>query len=184
MSRTLSFLLNILFLGSSLLLSSQTAEAPKVKEPNKITEVVTTDSLPASELLKRAVNFVKTENPKYTKTNGVTAGSKAECNITFPVKPKELNPVCDYTGKIMMKVIIECKDSKYKYIIENIRHVSTGGKTSIGNIDNIIAECGSMIMPDLTLKKLRGEAYKYAGSVANDIKTAMKNAVDNSKGDW
>jgi hypothetical protein len=150
-------------------------------QETKITEVITTDSVPSSELLKRAVNWVKIETPKYSKASGVTTGSKAECNVSFPVKPKELNPVCDYTGKITMKVIVECKDSKYKYTVEHIKHVSAGGKTSIGNIDNIIPECGSMIMPDLTQKKLKGEALKYANLVVNDIKESMKVSSDSMK---
>lgn len=155
---------------------SQTAHETPAE--TKITEVIPTDSVPSSELLKRAVNWVKIETPKYTKASGVTTGSKAECNVSFPVKPKELNPQCDYTGKITMKVVVECKDSKYKYTVEHIKHVSAGGKTSIGNIDNIIPECGSMVMPDLTMKKLKGEAMKYASLVVNDIKEGMKTPSD------
>lgn len=157
------------------------AQTPTATKETKITEVVTTDSVPSSELLKRAVNWVKVETPRYTKTSGVTAGSKAECNISFPVKPKELNPVCDYTGKITMKVVVECKDSKYRYTVDQIKHISTGGKTSVGNIDNIIPECGSMVMPDLTVKKLKGEALKYANVVVNDIKESMKVSSDAMK---
>ena len=81
------------------------ADAPKKKVETKISEVVNTDSLPSSELLQRAVNWVKIESNRYGKTSGITTGSKAECTATFPVKPKDLNPVVDYTGKIQMKVI-------------------------------------------------------------------------------
>jgi hypothetical protein len=84
-----------------------------------------------------------------------------------------------------MRVIIECKDNKYKYTVDHIKHVSTSGKTSLGSIDNIIPECGSMIMPDLTQKKLKGEALKYAGSIASEIKLSMKKSSDEvEKGDW
>lgn len=160
-------------------------DMPKAHNETKLTEIITTDSVSAAELLKRAVNWIKIESSKYGKTNGISAGSKAECSITFPVRPKELNPVCDYTGKITMKVIIECKDSKYKYTIEHIKHVSNNGKTTMGSIDNIIPECGSMIMPDLTLKKLKGEALKDAGMVINDLKESMKqSSAVSSKEGW
>jgi hypothetical protein len=94
--------------------------------------------------------------------------------VAFPVKPKELNPQCDYTGKIVMKVLIECKDNKYKYTVSGIKHLSTGGKTSAGSVDNIVPECGSMIMPDITWKKLKGEALARAGTIAGDLKEGMK----------
>lgn len=169
-------------------LNAQTvSEEPGLKqpEPTKIIEVVTTDSLPSAELLKRALNWVKTEHKKYVKTNGVTTTNKAECSIWFPVKPKELNPECDYTGKIDMKLVIECKDSKYKYTISQIKHVSKSGKTSAGSVDNTIPECGTMVMSDITWKKLRGEALVKASSVVSDLKEGMKVlSTEYEKDEW
>lgn len=161
-------------------------DAPKKKEEYKITEVISPpDSVPASELLNRAVNWVKIESAKYGKTNGITTGSKAECIATFTVKPKELNPDCDYTGKITMKVIIECKDKRYKYTITQIKHISKSGKSNGGNFENIIAECGSMIMGDLIWKKLKGEAIKCANSIVSEIKINMlKPSIDAGKDNW
>lgn len=160
-------------------------DAPKKKNETKISEVVPTDSLPASELLKRAVNWVKLESNRYGKTSGVTTGAKAECTATFPVKPKELNPEVDYTGKISMKVTIECKDNKYKYTISQIKHISTSGKTTAGSIDNKIPECGSMVMGDLIWKKLKGEAMKGSAKVVEDIKEGMKvSSSDAGKEEW
>ncbi|MBS1652086.1 MAG: DUF4468 domain-containing protein [Bacteroidetes bacterium] len=160
------------------------AQDNSIKKETKFTEVITTDSLPAAELLKRAISWVKIEAPNYKKTNGVTTGSKAECIATFTVKPKELNPQCDYTGKVTMKVVIECKDSKYKYTVNQIKHVSNSGKTSAGSVDNIVPECGSMIMDDITWKKLKGEAMKNAGLLVANIKVTMKNEVETSKDEW
>jgi predicted nucleic acid binding AN1-type Zn finger protein len=160
-------------------------DAPKKKNETKISEVIATDSLPASELLKRAVNWIKVESNRYGKTSGVTTGSKAECTATFPVKPKELNPECDYTGKISMKITIECKDNKYKYTVSQIKHVSTGGTTTAGSIDNKVPECGSMAMGDIVWKKLKGMALKAAGSVIEDIKEGMKkDSKDVEKEEW
>ncbi|MBA2612639.1 MAG: hypothetical protein H0U95_11745 [Bacteroidetes bacterium] len=160
-------------------------DAPKKKNETKITEVVTTDSLPASELLQRAVNWVKLENNIYGKTSGVTTGAKAECNATFPVKPKELNPEVDYTGKISMKITIECKDNKYKYTVSMIKHISTSGKTTAGSIDNKVPECGSMAMGDIVWKKLKGEAMKDAARVIEDLKEGMKvGSADSGKEEW
>lgn len=180
------FLCCLLFL--SLHIYSQKIDeddAPKKKNETKITEVVTTDSLPASELLQRAVNWVKQENNHYSKTSGATTGSKAECVVTFPVKPKELNPEVDYSGKISMKVSIECKDNKYKYTVAQIKHNSTSGKATAGSIDNKVPECGSMVMSEIVWKKLRGEALRASAKVVDDIKEGMqKSSTETVKEEW
>src|SRR4051812_8396391 len=51
----------------------------KNKTETKFTEVVTTDSLPAAELVKRAAKWIKDESANFRKTGGGTNGSKAEC---------------------------------------------------------------------------------------------------------
>ncbi len=152
-------------------------EMPKKVVETKLSEVITIpDSLPASELLKRAVNWVKVESQRYLKSGGATTASKAECNITFFTKPKDLNPEVDFTGKITMKVSIECKDSKYRYTINQIRHTSKGGQTTGGSIDNAVPECGSMAMGDIVWRKLKGEAIKDANLVLADLKAGMEKA--------
>ncbi len=155
------------------------------KEGLKITEVVLTDSLPASELLSRAVNWVKVESVKFGKTDGVSVGNKAECTVSFPVKPKEINPVYDYTGKITMKVLIECKTGKYKYTIFHIKYVGKEEANSAGEIDNLVPDCGSMKLTAVGWKKLKGDAIVKANSVVAEIKEAMK-ILSSSKGkeDW
>lgn len=164
---------------------SKAAGELKKKEETKISEVITTDSLPSSELVQRAVNWVKVENVAYVKTSGVTTGTKAECTVAFIIKPKELNPACDYTGKITMKVVVDCKDNKYKYTVSHLKHISKSGKTSGGSIDNVVPECGSMIMTDLQWKKLKGEALTKAGIVLADLKEGMKvNSKDFGKEEW
>lgn len=159
-------------------------DSKKPKKETKITEVVNTDSLPSSELLKRAVNWVKLESAKYDKANGVTTGTKAEVNVSFVVKPKELNPPCDYTGTTTMKVVIECKDNKYRYTISNIKHVSKSGKTTGGSIDNAVPECGSMIMSDLIWKKIKGECIRCANSLVTDIKEGMLKDSKGAGDEW
>src|SRR5687768_5876510 len=105
-----SILLLFVLSFSSFVFSQSTAPAKeedefaKKKPETKIIEVVPTDSMPASELMKRAVGWIKAESIRYRKSSGTTTGSKAECTASFPIKPKELNPDVDYTGKIMMKV--------------------------------------------------------------------------------
>lgn len=160
-------------------------DAPKKKNETKITEIVNTDSLPASELLQRAVNWIKIESNSYGKTSGVTTGSKAECTATFPVKPKDLNPEVDYTGKISMKIAIECKDNRFKYTISQIKHTSTSGKATAGSIDNKVPECGSMAMGDVVWKKLKGEAIRGATKVVDDLKEGMKKpSTETDKEEW
>jgi len=163
---------------------TESAGSKKPKKETKFTEVVNTDSLPSSELLKRAVNWVKLEINLFDKTNGVTTATKAECIATFTIKPKELNPPCDYTGVINLKVSIECKDNKYKYTVNQIKHVSKSGKTSGGSIDNVVPECGSMIMNDNTWKKIRGEGVKCAERVVNDLKEQMKKDSKGAGDEW
>jgi hypothetical protein len=160
-------------------------EFAKKKVETKVTEIIPTDSVASGELLKRAVNWIKVESPKYKKSSGTTTGSKAECSASFPVKPKELNPEVDYTGKITMKVVVECKDSKYRYTISEIQHISKSGKANGGNIDNMVPECGSMTMNDLVWKKLKGEALKGAALVATDLKAGMsKLSTDVPTDEW
>jgi hypothetical protein len=179
----ISFL--VMFNVSAFSQENTEADAPKKKVETKISEVVNTDSLPSSELLQRAVNWVKIESNRYGKTSGITTGSKAECTATFPVKPKDLNPVVDYTGKIQMTVIIECKDNKYKYTVSQIKHVSISGKTTAGSIDNKVPECGSMAMGDIVWKKLKGEALRGAGLVVEDLKEGMKKpSAEAGKEEW
>ena len=164
--------------------ASQEDEVTKKVEEVKLTEVVLTDSLSANELLNRAVNWVKSESAKYKKTSGATTASKAECTVNFPVKPKDLNPETDYTGKISMKVVIECKDNRYKYTISQIKHISKSGKASGGAIENEIPECGSMALQSLTWKKLKGEAVKGAQLVVADIKAGMFKSSAEAVEDW
>lgn len=176
------------------------AQEPK-KEEKKIQEVVQMDadpkpvtpnpdgSVPAAdgaapgpmkqqEILKRAVNFVKIETPKYTKANGVTTGTKAECLVTFIYKPKELNPQSDVEGTFTMHVSIEAKEGKYRYTISKIKHVSKNAEYSGGDVNNEVPECGSMkLSPDMW-KKIRSQANKHAAVVVADLKEAMKISSD------
>lgn len=153
--------------------SKQEDEFEKKKVETKLSEVIPTDSLAASELVKRAVAWMKVESDKYKKTNATTAGTKVECTASFPVKPKALNPEVNYTGKVTMKVLIECKDSKYRYTVSEIKHISKTGNTNGGSIDNVVPECGSMAMNDIVWKKLKGEALTGAARVVADLKAGM-----------
>lgn len=159
-------------------------EASPARPETKFSEVVFLDSVPSSKILERAINWVKLETPRYVKANRVSSGNKVECVATFTIKPKQLNPEFDYTGKITMKVSIEVKDGKYRYTISNIQHKSTSGKVNGGSIDNVVPETGSMSMDDVTWKKVKGEAIKDAQIVINDIKEFMikENPVNNE--DW
>ncbi|MDF2451346.1 MAG: hypothetical protein K0S26_850 [Bacteroidota bacterium] len=126
-----------------------------------------------SEILKRAVNFVKTESKKYTKGNGVTTGSKAECVISFPYKPKELNPSADVQGSISMHVSIEAKEGKYRYTISKISHNAKIADYSGGDVYSEVPKCGSMKMPPDLWKRIRSEAFKQSSIVVADLKEAM-----------
>lgn len=156
----------------------------KRMENKKFQEVVILDSMPASEVLKRAVHFIKIESKRFVKTKGVTTANKAECVAKFPIKPKELNPVPDYTGFITMHISIECKDNRYRYIISKITHVSKSGKANGGDVSNNVPECGSMTMPDLVWKKIKGDAFKDASMVISELKDTMLKSADSGNDEW
>lgn len=175
-----TFLVFTLCLCTGLSFSQESESA----EEKKFQEVVVTDSVSAANLMKRAVNWVKTDSKRFAKTNGVATGTKAECVAKFKIRAKELNPVTDFTGIIEMHVSIDCKDNKYRYTISRIKHISNNGKASGGAIENIVPECGSMTMSDNTWKKIKGEAYKNAGMVISELKEGMTKIPAESKDEW
>ena len=190
--------LSTLFYTVVVLFFVNTTSAQEVKKDDakKIQEVVTlmADPLPSipnadgslpvdtnppkgmasSEILKRAINFVKMESAKYTKGNRVTIGSKAECVATFNYKPKELNPAADVQGTITMHLSIEAKDGKYRYTISKINHNAKNADFTGGDIYNEVPACGSMKLPSDLWKRIKSEAIKQSGIVINDLKEAMK----------
>ena len=130
--------------------------------------------LAASEILKRAINFAKTESAKYTKGNAVTTGSKAEFVATFNYKPKELNPAADVQGTITMHLSIEAKEGKYRYTISKIYHNAKNSECKGGDVYGEVPECGSMKLPADVWKRIKSEAIKQSGVLANDLKDAMQ----------
>ncbi|MES2760642.1 MAG: hypothetical protein V4677_00480 [Bacteroidota bacterium] len=184
-----------LAIGFLFCVNQLSAQEPK-KEEKKIQEVITLMADPVSmppdaegnvpvdtnppkgmavsEILKRAVNFVKMESTKYTKGNGVTTGTKAECIVTFNYKPKELNPAADVQGTITMHVSIDAKEGKYRYTISKLNHNARNADYSGGDVYNEVPKCGSMKLPPDLWKRLRSEAFKQSGIIANDLKEAMK----------
>jgi hypothetical protein len=189
--------LSRLFYIAAVLFSINSLSAQEAKkDEKKIQEVVTmmADPLPstpnadgslpvdtnppkgmaASEILKRAVNFVKMENKKYTKGNGVTTGSKAECVVTFDYKPKELNPTADVQGTITMHLSIDAKEGKYRYTISKLNHNAKNGDYTGGDIYGEVPKCGSMKLPPDIWKRIRSEAFKQSTLLATDLKEAMK----------
>ena len=149
-----------------------------------ITEIVIKDSVPAKDLIKRATHWAQKKTPRYEKINAIGGASKIEADVEFKIKPKELNPSHDYSGKIIMHVKIEVKDNKYKYTINKVRHIADNGKNSGGDISKDIPECGTMFLPELTWKKIKGEAIKYANVVAEEIKDVMSSPVKEISDDW
>jgi|SRR5690606_29972494 len=185
---TRSVFLFFALLTSSLLFSQSNAaedEFSKKKPETKFVEVVSTDSLGAGDLLKRANHWMSVRSDRYLKTGSSVTGTKTECLAVFPVKPKQLNPEVDYTGKITMKVIIECKNSRYRYTVSDIRHESKSGLTTAGSIDNEVPECGSVAMHDIMWRKLKAEALHNAALVVAEIKDSMSyDFVETNEDDW
>lgn len=149
-----------------------------------ITEIIIKDSLPAKELINRAIAWAQKKHPKYEKENAVGGTAKIELDAKFKIKPKELNPPHDYTGVISMHVKIEVKDGKYRYTINKVHHTADNGKNSGGDITKDIPECGTMLLPDMTWKKIKGEAIRQANVLAEDLKDAMSIPVKTTSEDW
>lgn len=147
---------------------------PPDADGNILVDTTPLKGMAVSEILKRAVNFVKTESKKYTKGNGVTTGSKAECVISFPYKPKELNPSADVQGTISMHVSIDAKEGKYRYTISKISHNAKNSDYTGGDVYSEIPKCGSMKMPPDIWKRIRSEAFKQSAVVVADLKEAMQ----------
>jgi hypothetical protein len=181
-----------LFLFSTLI----KAQEPKIEE-KKIQEVVFIDAEPkaivanadgsfppgdtgkagpmnSAEILKRAVNYVEIETPKYIKGNGVSTSSKAECLATFVYKAKELNPQADANGVFTMHISIDAKEGKYRYTISKINHVAKNPEFSGGDVYSEFPKCGSMKIPPELWKKLCSQALKHAAFLVSDLKEAMK----------
>lgn len=153
------------------------AEVPPAKKDADGNEIVDTLPPPAtsvSEILKRAVNFVKIESTKYTKANGVTTGSKAEFTASFIYKPKELNPQADVQGSFTMHVSVEAKEGKYRYTISKMMHVAKNPEYTGGDIYSEVPKCGTMKLSSDQWKRMRSEALKDASLIAADLKAFMK----------
>lgn len=185
-----------LFCALTLLFTTSMIAQEAKKDEKKIQEVINLDADPKpqvaladgsipldtsgakpmdqSEILKRAINFVKLETTKYSKGNGVTTASKAEFLATFKYKPKELNPQADVEGSFSMHVSIEAKQGKYRYSISKINHVARNADFSGGDIYSEVPKCGSMKLPSAMWKLMRSEAIKQAMVIAGEIKDAMK----------
>ncbi len=152
-------------------------ETPPVKKDadgNEIQDTLPPPAASVSEILKRAVNFVKIESNKYTKANGVTTGSKAEFTASFTFKPKELNPQADVQGSLTMHLSVEAKEGKYRYTISKITHVAKNPEFTGGDVYSEVPKCGTMKLPVDQWKRIRSEALKNAALVATDLKAFMK----------
>ena len=172
--------------GLSLILTWITfsAKAQNNEEGFTITEIIIKDSVPAKELLNRATYWAQKKHPKYDKQNAVGGSARVELDAEFKIKPKELNPPFDYTGKIVMHVKVEVKDGKYKYTINKIKHIADNRKNSGGDITKDIPECGSISLPEMTWRKIKGEAIHNAHMLADDLKDAMSTPYKASSDEW
>ena len=192
-----TFKLSITFLlGSVLGFSQEVTES--FKDSRKIQEVVTLDPVQkegdtasakpvaSGEVLKRALNFIRTENSKYNKSTIVNVGNKAECMVSFKYKPKELNPKSDVEGVFTMHLSVEAKDGKYRYSITKLIHTSKNSDCTGGDIYADVPICGSMRLSPPQWKQMKSEALKNTTILITDLKETMKvsSALSVEKDDW
>jgi hypothetical protein len=159
----------------------------KVEEPPP--EVAPVDSggtmpAPASELKKRGHAWMHKKTKEYVKKDPVESGNNLECYVSFNYKPKELNPSAPSDGTVSMKVIIECKEGKYRYTIKDIKHTATNGKVSGGDVYSDIPACGTMVLPDPEWKRIKSFGLQRGAMVAAQLKEFMKEPVKSKKDAW
>lgn len=73
---------------------------------------------------------------------------------------------------------------RYRYVITKITHTSTNGKASGGDVSNVVPSCGSMTMPDLIWKRIKGDAFKNVTMVISELKETMMKSVDSQNDEW
>ena len=158
------------------------------EEPAPDTSGVTTMPAPISEIQKRMQNYTQTKpSGKYAKSNCAANGGNATCVASFDYKSKELNPTEKIDGKIIMTITIEAKEGKYRYTINNIKHVADDGVTTGGDVYSLVPECGSNKISALTWKRIKGAALADAKIVADELKAIMSKLSSESnpkKDEW
>jgi hypothetical protein len=159
----------------------QVEETPAEPAPDTLGPLM---PAPPEEIVKRAQNWYTLKNPKFEKAGGTNSGKTVSCNVSFNFKQKILNPENDVDGKIVMDVIIEAKEGKYRYTIKNLKHKATRQGMSGGDIYAVVPECGSMSLNDRTWKHIKAEAFADAQLVIDDLKTKMREEVKAEKDEW
>ncbi|MBS1647412.1 MAG: hypothetical protein JST67_08740 [Bacteroidetes bacterium] len=166
-----------------------TKKGKKTIEPAEAAPDTSNPLIPAplSEIQKRMQNYAAAKAAgKYSKENCSHNGNTATCQAVFEYKTKELNPTEKVDGKITMTITIEAKEGKYRYTINNIKHVANDGLTSGGDVYNVVPECGSNKLSSVTWKRIKGAALGDARMVADELK-AMMNKLSSetaTKADW
>lgn len=139
---------------------------------------------PESEVLKRAENWYKVKNNAYEKSSGAISGKTVACKATFVFKQKVLNPENDVDGKIIMDVLVEAKEGKYRYTVKNIIHKANKPGMDCGDVYGKIPACGSMKVNDLTWKHVKSAAFNSAKLLVADLKAKMKISSEEAKDEW
>ena len=161
-------------------------ERPKPTNPNPDVPdtLPPTMAAPEAEFLKRAENWYKVKNNGYEKSSGAISGKTVACKATFVFKQKVLNPENDVDGKIMMDVVVEAKEGKYRYTVKNITHKANKPGMDCGDVYGKIPACGSMKVNDLTWKHVKSAAFNSAKILVADLKAKMKISSEEAKDEW
>ena len=139
---------------------------------------------PPEELKKRGSHWMNKKDKSFSKSEPMISGTTLECIVSFPYKPKELNPGAPVDGKITMKVVIDCKEGKYRYTIKEIKHAANKEEFSGGDVYENVPVCGSLFLPDPQWKRIKSFALLKANEVANNLKESMNQPVKVKKDDW
>lgn len=173
---------------SKLILEVVSLEVERPKLTNTNPEVPDTlpPTMPApeGEVLKRAETWYKVKHASYEKSSGAISGKTVACKATFIFKQKVLNPENDVDGKIIMDVLVEAKEGKYRYTIKNIIHKANKPGMDCGDVYGKIPACGSMKVNDITWKHVKSAGINSAKLLVADLKAKMKVSSEELKDEW
>lgn len=89
-----------------------------------------------------------------------------------------------FGGNVRFKFVIQCKDGRYKYAINELVHEDRQYKVdySGGNLENEKPECGTLLMAKGGWKKIKLETDEHLQQFIHDLKVAMQS--DNENDNW
>jgi len=152
-----------------------------------ISKVVKVDSVSKNELYLRAKLWVAT---KYNSAkNVIQLDDKENCILVikaqFPVTASAGLMSRMEEGNVNYTFTIECKDSRYKYTIDELTHSCSVGYGSGGKLTNLVPDCGYMSLPKKGWLDIKGQGEDYIKRIGSSLEKGMNSVgATMSKDNW